>query len=409
MSISSVDASPEDRLPTGSPEFDRVLGGGIVPGSLVLVGGDPGIGKSTLLLQVSIRAAAGGRVLYVTGEESATQVRMRADRLGLPARPSPALPPDLFVMADTDITRIEAQISETDPVLVVVDSIQTVFDPGLSSAPGSVAQVRQCAAAFLRLSKERGIPVFLIGHVTKGGDIAGPRVLEHVVDTVLYFEGERYQAYRILRAVKNRFGSTNEIGIFEMRGDGLKDVANPSGVFLEERSRDGIGSVVAPCVEGTRPLLVEVQALVTPAVFGVARRTAIGVDHNRVCLIAAVLEKRAGLNLASQDIYVKVAGGLEAVEPAADLAVAVAVASSLRNRPVPGDAVMMGEVGLGGEVRAAGKAGLRVSEAVRLGFRRIVLPAGDLPSIEDVASLEKHGAVLAGARTVAEALDAAGL
>ncbi len=398
--ISSVKSAGEARVSSGSGELDRVLGGGIVRGSLVLIGGDPGIGKSTLLLQVCGHAGDQGKVLYVSGEESMGQIRLRAERLG-------ATQEGLFVLAGTDITQVEEYVSGLSPDLVVVDSIQTMWDPGVLSAPGSVAQVRQCAARLLRLAKDKDVPVFVVGHVTKGGDIAGPRLLEHMVDTVLYFEGERFQSYRVLRAVKNRFGSTNEIGVFEMKQSGLEDVANASGVFLGQRSNKGSGSAVVPCVEGTRPILIEVQALVTPAMFGAPRRTASGLDHNRVCLIAAVLEKRAGLNLASQDAYIKVAGGLEVTEPAVDLAVAVAVCSSLRDRPVREDAVVAGEVGLGGEVREVGRAGLRAAEAVRMGFKVIILPEGDVSSLKERRDLEKRGARIHGVNTAEEAFEAA--
>lgn len=398
--ISEVKTASGQRLPSGSAELDRVLGGGIVQGSLVLIGGDPGIGKSTMLLQMCGEVARSGRVLYASGEESAAQIRLRAERLG-------ALPDSLFVFAGSDMDRLEEHVSALSPTLVVVDSIQTVNDPSAVSAPGSVAQIRQCAARLLRVAKERDITVFIVGHVTKGGDIAGPRLLEHMVDTVLYFEGERYNAYRVLRAVKNRFGSTNEIGVFEMRESGLRDVLNPSGVFLEQRDSSGSGSAVVPCIEGTRPLLIEVQALVTPALFGAARRTATGLDHNRLCLIAAVLEKRAGLSLASQDTYIKVAGGLEVTEPAIDLAVAVAIGSSLRDRAVPREVAVAGEVGLGGEVRGVGRASLRIAEATRMGFSTVILPAGDVEAVDDRAGLASRGIRLVGVRSVDEALDAA--
>lgn len=365
-----------------------------------MIGGDPGIGKSTLLLQVCGHAGGTGKALYVSGEESAGQIRLRAERLG-------ATPEDLFVFSGTDIGQVEQHIAGLSPDLVVVDSIQTMWDPDIMSAPGSVGQIRQCAARLLRLAKRDDVPVFVVGHVTKGGDLAGPKLLEHMVDTVLYFEGERFQSYRIVRAVKNRFGSTNEIGVFEMKGSGLADVVNASGVFLGQRSRMGSGSAVVPCVEGTRPVLIEVQALVTPSLFGSPRRTVSGLDHNRVCLIAAVLEKRAGLSLGSQDAYVKVAGGLEVTEPAVDLAVAVAICSSLRDRPVGEDAVVLGEVGLGGDVREVGRAGPRVAEAVRMGFRSIILPEGDASSIGDHDGFEAQGARIHAVKSVEEAFEAA--
>lgn len=398
--VSSIESAGEARASSGSSELDRVLGGGIVRGSLVLVGGDPGIGKSTLLLQVCGHAGSAGKALYVSGEESARQIRLRAERLG-------ATPEGLYVFAGTDIGQVEQHVAELSPGLVVIDSIQTMWDPDVMSAPGSVAQIRQCAARLLRMAKQDDVAVFVVGHVTKDGDIAGPRLLEHMVDTVLYFEGERFQSYRVVRAVKNRFGSTNEIGVFEMKQSGLVDVENASGVFLGQASRKGSGSAVVPCVEGTRPVLIEVQALVTPSLYGSPRRTVSGLDHNRVCLIAAVLEKRAGLNLGSQDAYVKVAGGLQVTEPAVDLAVAVAVCSSLRDRPVCEDAVVMGEVGLGGDVREVGRAGPRVAEAIRMGFRNIILPEGDAASTGGRSALERQGARIHGVRTVEEAFEAA--
>jgi DNA repair protein RadA/Sms len=370
--IGDIAVESGERIQTGISELDRVLGGGVVPGSLVLIGGDPGIGKSTLLLQSS-RALAErrGPVLYVSGEESAAQVKLRADRLGIAPR-------GLYFLAETDLGIIEAHAAELKPRVLVVDSIQTVFVPGLESAPGSVSQVRECAARLMLFSKGRGMAAFLVGHVTKDGAIAGPRVLEHIVDTVLYFEGEQHHAYRVLRAVKNRFGSTNEIGVFEMGEQGLREVLNPSGFFLAERPRGAAGSVIVSSLEGTRPLLLELQALVTPASFGTPRRTVLGADYNRVCLLLAVLEKRVGFPLQSQDVFVNVAGGGRISEPAADLGVAVAAASSYLDRPVRGDVVIMGEVGLAGEVRAvAGFAG-RLKEAAALGFATAVVPQNNL-------------------------------
>lgn len=364
---------PEDREPrvsTGRSELDRVLGGGLVPGSLVLVGGEPGVGKSTLLAEVCHVLAHDGRtVLYVSGEESAAQIKLRAQRLAVTS-------PRLLVLAENDLDAILAAAEQTRPQALVVDSIQTVYTPSLPSAPGSVAQVRESTADLLRFAKRTGTTVLLVGHVTKEGQIAGPRVLEHIVDTVLYFEGDRHHAYRILRATKNRFGSTNEIGVFEMRADGLHEVTNPSAAFLSERAREAPGSAVVCALEGSRPLLVEVQALVTPTVFGMPRRTASGVDYNRMVVLLAVLEKRAGLHLGSQDVYASVAGGVTVDEPAVDLGLAAAVASSLRNRPVDEMAVAIGEVGLAGEVRAVPQVSRRLAEAERLGFRRVVLPRG---------------------------------
>lgn len=368
VAIADVAVAAEPRVASGIGELDRVLGGGLVPGSLVLVGGEPGCGKSTLLTQTCQRLAASGlKVLYVTGEESVAQVKLRAERLGMSA-------PGLLLLAENDLGAIIGTIERTDPAAVVIDSIQTVYRADVPSAPGSVAQVRECTADLLRLAKGKGVTVLLVGHVTKEGQLAGPRVLEHIVDTVLYFEGDRHHAYRILRATKNRFGSTNEIGVFEMRADGLREVPNPSAAFLSERAADAPGSAVVCAIEGTRPLLIEVQALVTPTVFGMPRRTAAGVDYNRMVVLLAVLEKRAGLHLASQDVYVSIAGGVAVDEPAIDLGIAAAVASSLRDRPVDGSAVAIGEVGLAGEIRTVSQIGKRVVEAARLGFHRCIVP-----------------------------------
>jgi len=349
-------------------ELDRVLGGGLVQGSLVLVGGEPGVGKSTLLTMISQRLASAGRtVLYVSGEESTQQIKLRAQRLGVAAR-------SLLLLAETSLDAIVDAAGKVQPQVMVIDSIQTVYKPDLPSAPGSVGQVRECTADLLRLAKRSGTAVLLVGHVTKEGQIAGPRVLEHIVDTVLYFEGDRQHAYRILRATKNRFGSTNEIGVFEMRAEGLREVTNPSAAFLSERAREAPGSSVVCAQEGSRPLLVEIQALVTPTVFGMPRRTVSGLDYNRVVVLLAVLEKRAGVHLSSQDVYVSVAGGLTIDEPAVDLGIAAAVASSLRNRPVDQTAVAIGEVGLAGEIRDVSQLGTRIAEAARMGFRRVVTP-----------------------------------
>jgi len=357
---------------TGISELDRVLGGGVVTGSLVLIGGDPGIGKSTLLLQAS-RALAdrSGPVLYVSGEESAGQIKLRADRLGIAA-------PGLYFAAETDLGLIEAHVADLRPRVLIVDSIQTAFLPGLESAPGSVSQVRECGARLMTLAKGEGIATFLVGHVTKEGAIAGPRVLEHLVDTVLYFEGEQHHAYRVLRSVKNRFGSTNEIGVFEMAERGLIEVTNPSGFFLSERPKGAPGSVVVASLEGTRPLLLELQALVSPASFGTPRRTVLGADYNRVCLLLAVLEKRLGFPLQSQDAFVNVAGGGRVSEPAADLGVVLAAASSYLDRPLRSDLVVMGEVGLTGEVRAVTALEVRLKEAAALGFAGAVVPQNNL-------------------------------
>jgi len=365
---------PEARIPTGIGELDRVLGGGIVPGSLILVGGDPGIGKSTLALMASQRIAQTGRtVLYVSGEESPQQTKMRADRIGASSR-------GILLLAETELDGVLEVARRLRPALLVVDSIQTVARADLGSSPGSVGQVRECAAALLELAKGEGIAILLIGHVTKEGAIAGPRVLEHMVDTVLYFEGERQQTYRILRAQKNRFGSTNEIGVFEMQGSGLTEVPNPSAAFLGEGLADTPGRAVVCVLEGTRPLLVEVQALVSPAPFGTPRRTTSGLDYNRVLLLLAVLEKRAGFHLGTSDVYVNAAGGVRVEDPAVDLGTALAVASSYRDRPLDPHTVFCGEVGLGGEVRAVPQLGRRLLEAAKLGFRRVVVPRPNLPT-----------------------------
>ncbi|MFO7302345.1 MAG: DNA repair protein RadA [Acidobacteriota bacterium] len=390
-----VDVVEADRLTTGINEFDRVLGGGIVPGSLVLLGGEPGIGKSTLLLQAAADFAARvGPVLYCSGEESEHQVKMRGERLGVTGAP-------LYLLAETCIERLIEEVDRLRPALLIVDSIQTVFSLKVASAPGSVSQVRQAATDLLFTAKGRNLPTILVGHVTKDGSLAGPKVLEHVVDTVLYFEGERHHAHRVVRAVKNRFGAVSELGVFEMTGRGLRGVPNPSSLFLAERSMDVPGSVVLATIEGSRPILVEVQALVTAATFGNARRTASGVDPQRLPLLLAVLDKRAGLSLVTDDVFVNVAGGMRIDEPAADLAVLAAVASSLRNRPVPADVVLFGEVGLGGEVRAAPQAALRVREAAQLGFTRCVVPEGNL-SPDDLPS----GMAMTAVRTIGDAIDA---
>jgi len=394
QSLKDVVLEAGDRLPTGIGELDRVLGGGVVRGSLVLLGGEPGCGKSTLLLQAA-RALAKARppVLYVCAEESAAQVKMRADRLGIAGD-------GLLLWAETDLGSVQAGLDDVKPQALIVDSIQTVFLPDLESAPGSVAQVRECAARLMTQAKGRGLATFLVGHVTKDGAIAGPRVLEHLVDTVLYFEGEQHHAYRVLRAVKNRFGSTNEIGVFEMAERGLVEVANPSGFFLSERPRDAPGSVVVASLEGTRPMLLELQALVSRASFGTPRRTVLGADYNRVCLLLAVLEKRAQLPIGNQDVFVNVAGGGRVVEPAADLAIVLASASSYMERPLPADVVVLGEVGLTGEVRAVAGLEVRLRAAAQLGFRSAVVPQSGAAEMRSVPLSVR------GVATVSEALEA---
>lgn len=392
--LSEVGAGEAERRPLGIAELDRVLGGGLVPGSLVLVGGDPGIGKSTLLLQALDRAGAqGAPALYVSGEESPQQIRLRADRLGITSN-------RVQVFAETRTDAIVRAVEDRSPSALVVDSIQSVFDPGLESAPGSVSQIREVAARFLYLAKARGVPCILVGHVTKDGALAGPRVLEHLVDTVLYFERASGSPYRILRAHKNRFGSTNEIGVFEMRERGLAEVTNPSEMFLAERPESAPGSVVIAALEGTRPILVEVQALVSPSGAGSPRRTCLGFDSSRAALLVAVLEQRAGLQLLGCDVFVNVAGGIHLDEPAADLAVALSLASSLAARPIPKGWVAFGEVGLAGELRSVAQAELRLGEAQKLGFTDAVVP----PSVAEQARSKKGGIRLHPVKTLEEAV-----
>jgi DNA repair protein RadA/Sms len=399
MPLHEVEAREESRLKTGIGELDRVLGGGVVPGSLVLLGGDPGIGKSTLILTALdrlARAAAPRPVLYVSGEESARQVKLRADRLG-------ALAENLQVLAETDATRVLHAAEALKPAAMVIDSIQTQYLPELTSAPGTVTQIREATARLMAFAKTTETPVFLIGHVTKDGAIAGPRVLEHMVDTVLYFEGGGAHPYRVLRAHKNRFGSASEIGVFEMKAGGLVEVQNPSALFLAERPLDAPGSAVAAVLNGTRTVLVEIQALVAPAGFGTPRRTALGVDGNRVALLAAVLEKKVGLEILSCDLFVNVAGGLEVDDPAADLATIAALASSFRDRAIPAGTLLLGEVGLAGEVRAVSQPEIRLAEAARLGFTRAIVPAATARHAAAPAGLEVEGV-----ETVGEALDRIG-
>lgn len=366
--ITAIEAAKEPRMTTSLREFDRVLGGGVVPGSLMLIGGDPGIGKSTLLLQVSaLLAKEDTPVLYVSGEESGQQTKLRAERLGVASDL-------LYVLAETNLANVTEQIASLKPRLVVIDSIQTMFREEVTSAPGSVSQVRECTSQLMNIAKTSHIPIFIVGHVTKEGAIAGPRMLEHMVDTVLYFEGERHHTYRILRGVKNRFGSTNEMGIFEMKEQGLVEVLNPSEIFLEERSHGASGSTVVASMEGTRPVLVEIQALISPTSFGNPRRMATGTDANRVPLLMAVLEKRVGLMLQNQDAYIKIAGGVKLDEPAIDLAIAISIASSFRDEPRDPLDVYIGEVGLTGEVRGVSRIEQRVQEAAKLGFKRVICP-----------------------------------
>ncbi len=395
QALTAIEADNYQRTLLPMAEFNRVLGGGLVPGSLVLIGGDPGVGKSTLLLQISAGLAASGSVLYVSGEESAQQIKIRADRLSISSD-------HLFILGENNMVIIFEQIKQMAPKFSIIDSIQTVYLEELQSAPGSVSQVRECAARFQEVAKGYGIPVFLIGHVTKTGVIAGPRVLEHIVDTVLYLEGERFHTYRLLRGVKNRFGATNEVGIFEMSDVGLSEVENPSEVFLSERLPNASGSCIAVTVEGTRPLLIEVQALASTTSFGNPRRTANGVDMNRLLLIIAVLTKRVGLRMGDQDIFVNVIGGLQINEPASDLAVAVAIASSFRNTPVAADIAVMGEIGLSGELRAVGHLDTRLKEAAKLGFKRCLIPASGQPKQIKNPPLE-----LVHVRSLSEALDRA--
>ena len=392
-----VETANAARLTTGISEFDCVLGGGIVPGSLVLLGGEPGIGKSTLLLQAAAHFARGvGPVLYASGEESEHQIKSRGDRLGMGEAP-------LYLLAETCLERILEEMARLRPALVVVDSIQTVFSIKLQSAPGSISQVREAATQLLFAAKRQNIPTVLVGHVTKDGSLAGPKVLEHVVDTVLYVEGERHHAHRVVRAVKNRFGAVSELGVFEMTGTGLRPVSNPSRLFLSERASGTPGSAVFCSIEGSRPILVEVQALVGTSTYGNARRMAIGIDQNRLALLLAVLEKRVGLSLGGEDVYLNIAGGMSIEEPAADLGVIAAVASSVRNVGLAPATTVFGEVGLSGEIRGIPQAALRIRESVQMGFTRVVLPKGNIEPVD--ARLADGECELVGVGTVSEALD----
>lgn len=393
--IVQVDVREAPRFHTGSQELDRVLGGGVLPGSLSIIVGDPGIGKSSLTIKVCANVADySGKVLYVTGEESVRQVKLRADRLG-------AIHENLYVLSETNLEYIEQQVLALKPGLLVIDSIQTVFRPDIQSAPGSISQVRECAVQLLRLAKLNSIAVFLVGHVLKDGTLAGPRALEHIVDTVLYFEGDRNAQYRVLRSVKNRFGSTNEIGLFEMRNEGLLDVPDASKIFLSERPLDVSGSIVVPTMEGTRPLLVEIQALVSASPFMPPRRTADCIDIKRIQLLLAILEKRVGMALGTSDVYVKVAGSIKIDEPAADLGIIVALASSFHNRNTVEGTVVLGEVGLAGEVRTITQIETRIREAERMGFKRIIIPKNNRKG------LPKTGMEIIGVETVLEGLTAA--
>lgn len=371
----------EPRTSTRIPEFDRVLGGGIVAGSVVLIGGDPGIGKSTLMMQMAAGLSS-QVVLYISGEESLNQIKLRAQRLAM--TPSK----NLLLLAETGLHLIDALLDQTNPDLIIVDSIQTMYRPEMESAPGTVSQVREATALFMRYAKTKEIPVFLVGHVTKEGVIAGPKVVEHMVDTVLQFEGEQHYAYRILRAMKNRFGSTNEIGIFEMHDNGLREVANPSEVFLSERKFGASGSAVVASMEGTRPLLLEVQALVSPTSYGIPQRTATGFDSKRLQMLLAVLEKRVGLHVGQYDVFVNVAGGVKTTEPAIDLGMALSIVSSLKDVPVDSQAVAIGEIGLGGEIRTINQIDKRVSEARKLGFKRVVVPKNNLKGVKSNGDVE---------------------
>ena len=393
VAYTDIESQDDARITSGVTEFDRVLGGGIVPGTLVLLGGDPGIGKSTLLLQVADKLSASGAVvLYISGEESERQIKLRGERLKIAA-------PSLLLLPETNLENILREVERINPAAIIVDSIQTTFSTEIESAPGSVSQIREVAAQFLLLAKNRGVPVFLIGHVTKEGSIAGPRALEHIVDTVLYFEGERHHNHRIVRATKNRFGAANEVGVFEMTNAGLAPVANPSQMFLAERPADAAGSVVTACMEGTRPVLVEIQALVSSSKYGTGRRMTQGVDQNRVALMIAMLEKRAGMQLLGDDVFVNIAGGLDVDEPAVDLGLVTAIASSFRNQPIDAHTAVFGEVGLTGEVRGASQASVRAREAQALGFKKIVMPASNTSGLEKLLGLR-----VVGVRSVDEAL-----
>ncbi len=390
--LTDVEGKEAVRIQTGIGELDRVLGGGIVKGSLVLLGGEPGIGKSTLILQICNKIPGEGKVLYVSGEESAEQIKMRADRLNINND-------DILFLGETDIDVISESISELNPKLVIIDSIQTMYSDDITSAPGTVSQVREITARIMKICKSQGITTIIIGHVTKEGNIAGPRVLEHMVDTVLYLEGERYFSYRVLRGVKNRFGSTNEVGMFEMQNEGMVEITNPSSILISERDGEPSGSVIVASMEGTRPLLVEFQALTTPTLFGMPRRTANGIDYNRLTLLMAVLEKMGGLHLASQDVYLNVVSGIKIAEPAIDLGIILSVASSYRNISIPKDLVAIGEVGLTGEIRTVNMMDKRLKEAEKLGFKKCIIPENNKKLLKDKYKLD-----IIGARNIEDAL-----
>lgn len=382
LNINSIETIKEQRFSTCINELDRVLGGGVVKGSLVLVGGDPGIGKSTLLIQVSSNVAnSGKKVLYISGEESASQIKMRAQRLGIKSD-------NLYIFAENNLSIIEAHLESVNPDLIILDSIQTVFSPEITSAPGTVSQIKEGTSRFMKISKKVGISTFVVGHVTKEGALAGPKVLEHMVDTVLYFEGERFNTYRLIRAVKNRFGSTNELGVFEMREVGLVELENPSKILIAEKPKDVAGSIIISTVEGTRPMLLELQALASPTSFGIPKRTATGVDYNRVSLLMAVLEKRVGMQIQNQDIYINVVGGIKINEPSIDLGIVMAIASSFRNIPIDGNVAITGEVGLTGEVRAVSFIEKRIAECKKLGFTKIVIPKSNYEAVKDVKGID---------------------
>lgn len=393
--LMNVNTNEEERLSTNINELNRVLGGGIVKGSLILVGGDPGIGKSTLLLQMANNVSLSNqKVLYVSGEESDKQIKIRADRLKVNTD-------NLYILAENNITIVNSIVNKLKPNVIIIDSIQTVYSPDITSAPGSVSQVREVTAELMRVSKNNDIATFIVGHVTKSGAIAGPRVLEHMVDTVLYFEGERHNTYRMLRAVKNRFGSTNEIGIFEMRNTGLTEIKNPSEVLLSGRPDNASGTIVVPCIEGTRPMLLELQSLVSPTIFGMPRRVATGIDYNRVVLLMAVLEKKVGIQMQNMDIYVNITGGIQIKETAVDLGVICAVTSSFRDKPINTDTVVIGEVGLTGEIRAVSMIDKRLTEAYKLGFKKAVIPQANIKGL----NLGKENIKIVGASTIREALE----